>query len=533
MKIGLAQINTANGDLEGNERKIRQYLERARAEKLDLVIFPELALVGYPPRDFLTQHGFLEKSQVLMKALAKDFSDLNFVIGSVEKNYNSAFVISKGEIQRVCRKNLLPNYDVFDERRYFKPGSEVRIVNIANHKIAITVCEDIWAKQIPLYNNDPIKQLRGKQVDFVINISASPFEMDKFEKRIEAVSSSAKILNKPFVYVNLVGGNDELIFDGGSFAVNSSGELVTQAPFFEETLHTFTLSKNTAIETSPMPTEEKHAQALVLGFRDFVRKCGFTDVTFGLSGGVDSALVLLLAIEALGKDHVHPIFMPYRHTSQVSKEDVSSMIAKLQLPISLVPIGPMMESFESHLQSTLEEKLKNLTLENMQSRIRGNILMSYSAQKNAMVINTGNKSEIAVGYCTLYGDTVGGLSPIGDLYKHEVYALTKHLNKKYNVIPERIFTRPPSAELSPDQKDADSLPPYDILDAIVKNYIENHESAEELIEKGFDQDIVHSTIKLIVQSEFKRKQMPPILRVSDKAFGIGRRMPIARKQYDL
>lgn len=533
MKLGLAQINTANGDISGNEQKIRSYLERARAEKVDLVIFPELTLVGYPPKDFLFENGFVDSANKALQKLAQDFSDLNFIIGSAEKNLNVAYVVSKGTIQTTCKKNLLPNYDVFDERRYFKPGSEPEVVTIAGKKIGVTICEDIWAQEIPIYNNDPIKLLQDQDLDFVVNLSASPFELGKFEKRHQVLLQSTKRIQKPIVYVNLVGGNDELIFDGGSFAVNADGEIITQAPVFEETLHVFDLELSSPIVPSKKSDEELLAQALTVGLRDFVRKCGFTDVTFGLSGGIDSALVLLLAIEAFGKDHVHCVFMPSLYTSQASKEDVSNMIGKLRSPISLVPITNMIESFQQNLEASLEEKLPDLTLENIQSRIRGNILMSWSAQKNAMVLNTGNKSEIAVGYCTLYGDTIGGVSVIGDLYKHQVYAVAKFLNQKYDAIPARVFTRAPSAELRSNQKDSDSLPEYDILDAIVEGYIESRDSVKDLIQKGFPSDIVEKTISMINSSEFKRKQMPPILRVSEKAFGVGRRMPIARKQYDV
>ena len=533
MKLGLAQINTANGDLEGNEKKIRQYLEKARAEKVDLLIFPELALVGYPPRDFLDQHGYLEKVQQTAEKIAQDFTDLNFIIGAAEKNHNVAHVVVGGKIICTCRKNLLPNYDIFDERRYFKPGSEPEIVEIHGKKIGITICEDIWADEIKLYNNDPIKMLKRQSLDLVVNISASPFELGKYERRVKVVSQRAQELSKSIVYVNLVGGNDELIFDGGSFVIGSNGEIISQAPFFEEALHLCETSASDSIPVMIAAPEEKLAQALTLGFRDFVRKCGFKDVTFGLSGGIDSALILLLAIEAVGKEHVFPIFMPSRFTSQDSKQDVSEMIIKSGVRVTLSPITEPFEAFEKSLSSSFGETLKPLTTENIQSRIRANILMAFSGQRNALVINTGNKTEAAVGYCTLYGDTIGGISPIADLYKHQVYAVAKHLNQKYNAIPSRVFTRAPSAELAPDQKDSDRLPEYEVLDPIVENYIENHENAEELVKRGFAQKDVDQAIDLVNKAEFKRRQTAPILRVSDKAFGTGRRMPIARRQYDL
>ncbi|MCC7460134.1 MAG: NAD+ synthase, partial [Proteobacteria bacterium] len=465
--------------------------------------------------------------------IAKDFPELNFVLGSADKNYNVAHVISGGKIIRTCKKNLLPNYDVFDERRYFKPGSEPEIVEISGKKIAVTICEDIWAQDVQLYNNDPIKNLKGLEMDLVINLSASPFEPHKYERRLKVVGSNAKYLSKPVIYVNLVGGNDELIFDGGSFVVNADGELASQASFFEECLHIYDTDENHVIPPAIFSNDEKLAKALTLGFRDFVRKCGFKDITFGLSGGIDSALILLLAIEAVGKEHVFPVFMPSRFTSQASKQDVSEMINKLGLPITLTPITEPFEAFEKVMASSFDEPLKPLTLENIQSRIRANILMAFSGQRNAMVINTGNKSEAAVGYCTLYGDTIGGISPIADLYKHQVYALAKHLNQKYQAIPERVFTRAPSAELHPDQKDSDRLPEYEVLDPILENYIENHENTEQLVNRGFAPKDVERAIQLVQQSEFKRRQTAPILRVSDKAFGTGRRMPIARRQYDL
>jgi NAD+ synthase (glutamine-hydrolysing) len=533
MKIGLAQINTANGDLSGNEKKIRQFLEKARAEKVDLTIFPELSLVGYPPRDFLFQHGFVEQIHQIVQKLAKDFLDLHFILGGVEKNSNVAFVISGGTIKTICKKNLLPNYDVFDERRYFNPGSEPEIVEISGKKIGVTICEDIWAQEIQYYNHDPIQQFKGKALDLVVNLSASPFELHKHKKRINVVSSAAKLLSKSIVYVNLVGGNDELIFDGGSFVVNAQGEQVAQAPFFEESFYIHDLENTQPIPFVDPVDEEKLAKALTLGFRDFVRKCGFQDVTFGLSGGIDSALILLLAVEALGKDHVFPIFMPSRYTSQASKQDVSEMINTLQLQVTLAPITDPLEAYEKSLASSFDEELKRLTVENIQSRIRASILMAFSGQRNAMVINTGNKTESAVGYCTLYGDTIGGVAPIADLYKHQVYAVAKYLNQKHQAIPERVFTRAPSAELAPDQKDSDSIPEYEILDSIVRYYIENNESVQELVQRGFLQKDVDQAIDLITKSEFKRRQTAPILRVSEKAFGTGRRMPIARRQYDL
>lgn len=533
MKIALAQINTAMGDLEGNEKKIRRYLSQAIDQNCELVIFPELALVGYPPKDHIFEHGFQERVDQIVQALAKDHPSISFILGSTGKVLNVAYVISGGAVKTVCKKNLLPNYDVFDERRYFKPGSELEIVEIGGKKIGITICEDIWAEQIPIYNNDPVKQIKGKSLDFVVNISASPFENNKYERRFKTVAVNASFLSVPMIYVNLVGGNDELIFDGGSFVVNAKGQLLQQAPFFEENLFCFEFSE--AIEAKPYveSSEERTLRALTLGLGDFIRKCGFKDVALGLSGGIDSALVLLLAVEALGKEHVFPVFMPSKYTSQDSKEDVAHMIQTLNMPISLIPITDIYDSFEKSLQTSLEENLKELTLENIQSRIRGSLLMAFSSQRNAMVINTGNKSEIATGYCTLYGDTIGGVSPLGDLYKQEVYALAKLLNQKYKAIPERVFTRAPSAELKENQRDSDRLPEYDILDAVVKNHVELIENAEELVARGLPRNAVESALMMMRQSEFKRKQMPPILRVTEKAFGIGRRMPIARKNYEL
>lgn len=533
MKLGLAQINTANGDIAGNDRKIRSFLKRARAEKIDVIVFPELTLVGYPPKDFLFEHEFIKQAQEAIAKLAYDFSDLHFILGSAERNYNVAYVISHGKIQATCRKNLLPNYDVFDERRYFEPGNEPEVVNILGKKIGITICEDIWAKQIPIYHNDPVHWLKDQSVDFVVNLSASPFEIGKHERRHLTLLQNTKVMHKPIVYVNLVGGNDELIFDGGSFVMNEKGVVIAQAPRFEECFHIVDMDQNLPIEPIQKTDEELLASALTLGLRDFVRKSGFQDIVFGLSGGIDSALVLLLAVEALGKEHVHCIFMPSTYTSQASKEDVSLMIEALRLPIALVPITNIFETFVQNLESSLDDKLSDLTLENMQARIRGNILMSFSAQKGAMVLNTGNKSETAVGYSTLYGDTIGGVSVIGDLFKHQVYSVAKFLNQKYCAIPERVFSRAPSAELRNNQKDSDSLPPYEVLDAVLQGLIENQESVESLVQKGFNLDMIQSVICMINNSEFKRKQMPPILRISKKSFGIGRRMPLARKQYDI
>jgi NAD+ synthase (glutamine-hydrolysing) len=529
MKIALAQINTAMGDVDGNDRKIRTFLEKARAEQVDLTIFPELTLVGYPPRDLVDHKEYLSKIHVKVDQLSKDFSDVNFVIGSVDQFCNVAHVISGGKIIATARKNLLPNYDVFDERRYFRPGSELEVVEINNKKIAISICEDIWAQEIPLYNNDPIKQLAGKKIDFMINLSASPFDAKKYSKRIETVTERAKSLSTKFVYVNLVGGNDELIFDGGSFAMNEDGKVIAQAPFFEEAFLVVDLNDAIPVEFSDFSEIEKKTKALTLGLRDFVWKSGFKDVTLGLSGGIDSALVLLLAVEAFGKEHIHPVFMPSIHTSQDSKEDVSHMITKFHMPISLIPITSPVTAFAENWQASLSEEINDVTLENLQSRMRGTILMSYSALKKAMVINTANKSETATGYCTLYGDTIGGVCVIADLYKHEVYAMAKFLNEKHKAIPNRVFTRAPSAELKPDQKDSDRLPEYPILDPLVEAIIEKQQGHQELIQQGFHPDIVSKVLSMVHQTEFKRKQMPPVLRVSSKAFGTGRRMPIARK----
>ncbi len=533
MKIALAQINTTNGDLQGNDRKIRKFLDSAKKQSSSLVIFPELALVGYPPKDFLFQDSFLKQAQSLIEKLASDYRDMNFLLGSAQKNANVLYYISGGKIQNVFQKNLLPNYDVFDERRYFQPGEDVSHIELNHQKIGITICEDIWFKDSQSYSRNPVDQFQNQNIDVLINISASPFQLGKFVHRKEIVADHAKRLKVPVVYVNLVGGNDELLFDGGSFVMNKQGEIIHQLPFFTESLSNFDFQNPEPIVIEPGSDTDQLIAATTMGLKDFVRKCGFQDVVLGLSGGIDSALVLLLAIESFGKEHVHPIFLPSQFTSSMSKEDVRNIVDRLAIPLSMIPINDIVKSHVDVMESSLDSKLKKITLENLQARVRGALLMACSSEKNALVIGTGNKSELATGYSTLYGDLIGALLPLGDLYKHQVYAMAEKLNQKYQAIPQRVFDRAPSAELSENQKDSDQLPEYDILDAVVKSYIEDQKSEQELIQQGVPKKILDKVIPMFINSEFKRKQAPPILRVSSKAFGVGRRMPIARKSYEI
>lgn len=530
MKIALAQINTANSDIAGNSKKIRKYLQIARSQKDDLVIFPELCLVGYPPKDFLYQHDFIQKQNDELHSLMRDFADMTFIVGVVEKSvehkfWNVAHVIEGGKIKATARKNLIPSYDIFDERRYFSASKDILSFEIRGKKFGLTICEDMWADLVPFYENDPMHKFVEKKIDVMINVSASPFDYRKYNQRVELAKKHAKNLSADFIYVNLVGGDDELLFDGGSFVMTKHGEVVERLPYFKEDLHSIEYPDLQSNSMNQVEEVKLIADALTMGLRDFVYKCGFKDVTFGLSGGVDSAVMFQLAIRAFGKEHVHPVFMPSRYTGTMSKEDVSIMCIKSGISIPVFSI----DSITAELTKTLDAKLLPLTEENLQARARGVLIMAYAAENKALVLNTTNKSEMSMGYGTMYGDLVGAVSPIGDLYKHQVYDLCRFLNTEKEIVPERVLTREPSAELKENQKDSDSLPPYSVLDPVLEKYIEMEMSAEEIVKQGHDPVIVDQVISGIINSEFKRRQSAPVLRISPKAFGIGRRMPIARK----
>ena len=550
MKIALAQLNLMIGDFEGNTRKILEILAKARDQQASLVVFPELSVCGYPPRDFLEFDDFIRKSQESVNLIAAACTDIAAIVGSPSLNtsgkgkplFNSAFLLQHGQISDVIHKTLLPNYDVFDEYRYFEPNQEkARLVDCCGRKIALTICEDLWnISPNPLYVRNPMDELSKLGPDLIINIAASPYSYLQQKERTGILSQNASKYHLPVVYVNHVGGQTELLFDGGSMLMNDSGEIVQQLPSFEEQLATVDTESTVAC---PLPGEVKDTaagiwpgnsissirSALVMGIRDYFRKLHFTKATLGLSGGIDSAVTLVLAVEALGKENVLPLLLPSKFSSEHSLTDAIDLCRNLGVKYHKVPIDESFTAMEHTLKPYFEGLPFNLAEENMQARLRGVILMAFSNKFGYILLNTSNKSEAAVGYGTLYGDMCGGLSVLGDLYKTQVYQLANLINEGEEIIPVNSITKPPSAELRPGQKDSDSLPEYDILDPILFEYIEHRAGPDELIRKGFDEATVKRALKLVNTNEYKRYQSPPVLRVSPKAFGSGRRLPIVGK----
>ncbi len=543
MKLALAQINPIVGNIEGNTQKILSNITQAKNQRANLVIFPELAIVGYPPRDLLLKPSFIEQNLDALDTIARTMPDgITAIIGCIQKNtlqtgknlYNSVAVIANGRIVSIHHKSLLPNYDVFDEQRYFEPGPIVTLARIDGKKIGISICEDLWTLQDVvgrvLYHHDPISTLAAEGAQIFINVAASPFVVDKHKIRRKLLSEHAKRYQLPLVYVNQVGGNDELIFDGRSCVYSPSGELIAQAKGFAEDLLIVELNGNTPSRIEPTTEGVQDVKnALVLGLRDYVRKCRFDKgVVIGLSGGIDSSLVAALAVEALGAEYVHGIAMPSEYNSPSSLADAKQLAENLGIDFNVVTIDCIRAAFDSQLKDIFAGREPDVTEENIQARIRGTILMAMSNKFGYLVLSTGNKSELAMGYCTLYGDMVGGLSVINDVPKTLVDEIAKLINSEREIIPENVFIKPPSAELRPNQTDQDSLPPYEILDPILKMYIEEEKSAEEIIEVGFDADIVKKVIVTVDKNEYKRKQASIGLKVTSRAFGSGRRMPIAQ-----
>lgn len=541
MKIICAQINATVGDIDGNVKKIGRFIQKARVLGGDLVIFPELAVIGYPPRDLLELPHMIEKCQRGVEALASQVRGMAVVVGSVEVNptdsgkslFNAAYWLEEGKIRHIARKSLLPFYDVFDEIRYFHPGNSWEPIDYRGYKIGMTVCEDIWGDS-PLwkravYDVDPAQRLVEKGANLLINISASPYSMGKYILREKIVAKLAGKHRVPLVYVNQVGGNDELIFDGGSMVMNARGELLARGAFFKEDILLVDVEKNSPVEAEAPQELTLLEQALVCGLRDYVKKCGFKKVALGLSGGIDSALVAHLVVKALGPQNVLGLIMPSRYSSRESATDALALARNLRMRTKTVSIQSMHSIFEKSFQKMFGKKKPDTTEENIQARIRGNLLMAISNKEGYLVLSTGNKSELAVGYCTLYGDMSGGLAVISDLPKTLVYQLARFMNKKTGPIPEAIFVRPPTAELKPNQTDQDTLPPYEILDGILKASVEDLKSPDEIIKMGYDKKVVTRVTRMIQQNEYKRRQAAPGLRVTSKAFGMGRRFPIACK----
>ena len=541
MKVFIGQINPTVGALTANAELIRSTYQQGIEAGADVVMVPELAVTGYPPRDLLDRQTFVEAALAVRDELVAMTGETTLIFGCIVRSaswcgkplHNAAIVARNGKILLEQHKNLLPTYDVFDELRYFEPAREVQIVEIAGRRVGVSICEDFWFDDelagTKLYCRNPVDELARQGAELLLNISASPFNAGKRKSRWEIFSDIAKRYDVPLVYVNQIGGNDELLFDGSSIVFDANGETIFCARAFEEHSTLVTLSGPRCEMVAALTEDEEIGQALILGLRDYIRKCGFKDVVIGLSGGIDSAVTAAIAVEALGKEHVTGIGMPSQFSSQHSIDDARALAENLGIAFHLVPISGIYAPYETELDALFGEHKFDTTNENVQARIRGNILMAWSNRTGAMVISTGNKSELAVGYCTLYGDMAGGLSLLGDIYKTMVYRVAQWLNRNGVVIPESTMTKPPSAELRPNQTDQDSLPPYDVLDGILKLYIEEWKELDEIAAAGFDRDLVARVLKLVDTAEFKRRQAAPTIRVSQKAFGSGRDMPIAQR----
>jgi NAD+ synthase (glutamine-hydrolysing) len=542
VKIALSQINYHIGNFESNERKIIDSIRKAKNKKADLVVFAELAISGYPPRDFLEFDDFIIKCLDSIKRIASECRGIAAIIGSPSKNpdikgkdlYNSAFFLSDGLIQSQHNKSLLPNYDVFDEYRYFEPNIVYQVVDFKGKKLAITICEDLWnIGDDLLYRGNPMDELYKQKPDIIINIAASPFHYDQAKLRKKIYLQNVSKYRLPLFYVNHVGAQTELLFDGGSLVINSSGIIVDELAYFTEDLKIYDIEEIERQKIQQQPVNPSKIQlindALVMGIGNYFNKLGFTKAILGLSGGIDSAVTLVLAVEALGKENVRSILLPSGYSSSHSITDAEKLAQNLGSPYDTVRINDAVQCLNLSLDPLFQKLPEDIAEENIQARIRGVILMAISNKFGYILLNTSNKSEAAVGYGTLYGDMNGGLSVLGDVYKTEVFELARYINREKEIIPENTITKPPSAELRPGQKDSDSLPEYPVLDAILFQYIEQRKGPNDLIGMGFDEATVRRVLKMVNTNEYKRYQTPPILRVSSRAFGMGRRMPIVGK----
>jgi len=547
MRITLAQINTVVGDIAGNLEKITAALSSAAAERPDLIAFPEMCLTGYPPKDLVERPAFLDQAAAALKSIEKlsaTYGGVGVIVGlpmasqGVGKGVvNVAALVADGTTLHKQVKSLLPTYDVFDEARYFDTADSIAPVDFKGETIGISICEDAW-NDPELFGNrpydiDPIAILAQKGATIMVNVSASPFSVGKEALRLELVRRHATHFGTPFILINQVGGNDELVFDGRSYCVNAAGELMAALPMFEEAAVTVdTKAAAKPLPFQPMDETEAIYRALVLGTCDYIHKCGFERAIVGLSGGIDSAVTVAIAAAALGAGNVRAVTMPSPYSSQGSVDDSRALAANLGVELDVVPIGDVMSSYQRSLPKVFEGNAAGVAEENIQARIRGNILMAYSNKFGCMVLSTGNKSELAVGYCTLYGDMSGGVAVISDVPKMTVYRLAEFINRDGEVIPGAIIDKAPSAELKPHQKDQDSLPPYETLDAILDLYIEEGLSGPDIAARGYDAKTVDWVLNAVRANEHKRKQAPPGLKVTSKAFGIGRRFPIAAR-YDV
>jgi len=545
MKIAIAQINPIIGDFKHNFGKIKHFADQAAARRCDLVVFSELVIPGYPPRDLLERKDFIDANIDCLNRLIADIRGIGVICGFVDNNpagqgnplYNAAILFEDGKIIHKVYKTLLPTYDIFDERRYFEPGRNRKLCSYKGQRLGLTICEDAWNDedifQRKMYAKDPVAQIVRAGVDLVINIAASPYYLGHVEFRRNMFAFMARKYQIPFMYANQVGGNDSILFDGSSSVFDKNGNIIASAFDFAEDMVVFdstTLqaSRDNIHENSKSNTESV-LKALVMGTRDYVIKCGFSKVVIGLSGGIDSALTASIAVMALGRKNVTGVFMPSQYTSRENYEDTKKLAENLGVVLLQIPIENMFKTFLSHLSPAFKDTEPDIAEQNIQARIRGIILMALSNKHGALVLSTGNKSELAVGYCTLYGDMTGGLAVISDIPKTMVYHLAHFVNREEEIIPSRIITKAPSAELKPDQFDQDDLPPYEILDAILKEYIEAAKGIDELIRMGFDKRVVEDVISRVDRNEYKRHQAAPGLKVTSKAFGYGRRYPLAQR----
>ena len=542
MKIAIAQLNYLIGDFDGNVDKIIEFAEKAKDQSADIVVFGELAICGYPPRDFLEFDDFIKKAESSIERLKSASQGIAIVVGSPTVNpvvegkdlFNSVYFIADGEVKHIQHKALLPTYDVFDEYRYFEPASEFNCLEYRGFRIALTVCEDIWniGNENPLYKICPLDILIKESPDFIINVSASPFSYSHAQERLKVLKANVDRYKVPIFYSNNVGAQTELIFDGGSVVISGNGKVHREMPYFKEAIECFDLSEVKKTDTEDFQPHDDIVEihdAIVCGIKDYFGKLGFKKAILGLSGGIDSAVTAVLAQRALGKENVRVLLMPSQFSSDHSVNDAKKLAENLGIQFDIIKIESVYKSFMEHLAPHFEGMPFNVTEENIQARVRGTLLMSFSNKFGNILLNTSNKSEMAVGYGTLYGDLAGGISVLGDVYKTQVFDLAEYMNKDSEVIPINTITKPPSAELRPDQKDSDSLPDYDILDKILFEYIENRKGPNEIIELGYDEKLVKRILKMVNINEFKRYQTAPVLRVSTKAFGMGRRLPIVGK----
>ncbi|MBU1053677.1 MAG: NAD+ synthase [Proteobacteria bacterium] len=547
MKIAIAQINPVIGDFEYNCNMIKSFADKAIKHNCDLVVFPELAITGYPPRDLLEKKDFIDTNLSYLSRLVDEIRGIGVICGFVDKNtsnegnhlYNCAVLFENGKTLHKVNKRLLPAYDVFDENRYFEAGSKFTPYIYKNKKIGIAICEDTWNDNSSLenihYHLNPVSLLIKEGAELLINISASPFHMGKQQFRFNMFGSIARKYKVPFIFVNQVGGNDSVLFDGTSAVFDKNGEIIALARDFNEDMIFYDTKDQSGINlkenihTVSKSDTESVLKALIMGTYDYVNKCGFSKVVLGLSGGIDSALTAFVAVRAMGPENVLTVFMPSAYTSKDNYEDTEKLAANIGTKYDVIPIDDIFAQFLKVVSPSFKENEPEVTEQNIQARIRGTILMALSNRENRILLSTGNKSELAVGYCTLYGDMNGGLAVISDIPKTLVYEIAHFINRDKEIIPANIIKKAPSAELKPDQTDQDDLPPYDLLDAILKGYIEELKGAKELIAQGFDPEIVEDVILRVDRNEYKRHQAAPGLKVTSKAFGYGRRYPLAQR----